>query len=88
MRYYFQRFLETKKEIEGEITKLLNKRKKNNQLKELQQKFIYFEEHQYLLEQLREVKDKIDDDKLSNIKEDMELFLTEPDNDEVREALR
>jgi hypothetical protein len=62
--------------------------KNKKQINNIQSIIIYLEEHEYFLEQLVKNKDLIYNDKLDNIREDMDNFLMHPGNKALREELK
>ena len=93
MYYYFSRFEQIKKDFESDLVRLQNSnkrkknKKKNDEIKDMQNKINFFDEHQYYLDQLFNHRDMIDEDKLDNIKEDMENFLNDPFDQVNRDEL-
>lgn len=93
LMYYFTKFETSKKNYKDELTVLMDLPKKKrikqaNQIKHLQSMIGFLEEHEYYLEQLVRNKDIIDQDKVDNIKEDMDNFLVHPGNTALREELK
>lgn len=93
LMYYNTKFETMKKTYKDELTVLLDlpkkKRAKNQkQIKNIQSMIGYMEEHEYYLEQLLKNKELIDQDKLDNIRDDMDTFLMHPGNKDMREELK
>lgn len=90
---YYTRFGTSIKNYRDEFTMLneLPKKRRTKQLKQIKQVqslITSLEEHEYFLEQLVNNKDLIDDEKIDNIREDMDNFLLHPNTDILREELK
>lgn len=90
---YYTRFGTSIKNYRDEFTMLneLPKKRRTKQLKQIKQVqslITSLEEHEYFLEQLVMNKDLIDDEKIDNIREDMDNFLLHPNTDILREELK
>lgn len=93
LMYYFTKFETSKKNYKDELTVLMDLPKKKRtkqakQIKNVQTTIGYLEEHEYYLEQLVKNKELIDQDKVDNIREDMDNFLVHPSNTALREELK
>lgn len=92
-RYYYTKFEASKKQYKDELQVLLDMPKKKQmknkkQINNIQSIIVYLEEHEYFLEQLVKNKDLVHNDKLDNIREDMDNFLMHPGNKALREELK
>jgi hypothetical protein len=90
---YYTRFGTSIKSYREELAALsdLPKKRKTKQVKQIkltQTVISNLEEHEYFLEQLVRNKDLIDDEKIDNIREDMDNFLIHPSNEIMREELK
>ena len=91
--YYFTKFETSKKTYKDELTVLLDMPKKKRakhqkEIKNIQSIIGHLEEHEYYLEQLVRNKDMIDQDKVDNIRDDMDDFLIHPGNQVLRDELK
>jgi carbonic anhydrase len=90
---YYTRFGTSIRSYREELATLndLPKKRKTKQVKHIkltQTVISNLEEHEYFLEQLVRNKDLIDDEKIDNIREDMDNFLIHPSNEIMREELK
>lgn len=89
---YITKFEVRKVGLNDELIKLQSLPKKKRakhqmEIKALQTQLGNMEQHDYFLQQLKNNKDLIDDDKIDNICEDMDNFLINPKSENLRDEL-